>query len=132
MDWGNVGRLNLISAIASCLCFAEADLVVEHLDHFLELFATVFEDAGGGPLDPSELRRQFSLHVVSGGLRWPLGAVPLLEAHVPGLDTVTDRFDPRIIDDELARTQLHLLTAYLTFWQASDPMAVIDGAVRGA
>ena len=132
MDWGNVGRMDVVTALASSLCFTEPDFLVEHLDHFLDLFAAVFEDSGGGPLDPDLLRRRFGLHVVAGGLRWPLGTVPLIERHVPYLDAVTGRLDPRIADDEFVRTQLHLLTSYLVLWQACDAREVIDRAVRRA
>ena len=126
MDWGNVGVMNMVTAISSALFFAEPDFLVEHLDHFFALFSTVFEESGGGPLDPTVLGRQFALQMVAGGLQWPLGTVPLLERHVPDLDTVADRFDPRIADDEFPRTQLHLLTSVLTLWRASDPTGVID------
>jgi hypothetical protein len=132
MDWGNVGQVNLVTAISSCLVFAEPDFVLEHLDHFFALFSQVFEQAGGGPLDPAALRLQFALQMVAGGLRWPLGAVPLLEDHVRELATVPDRFDPRIADDEFPRTQLHMLAAYLMFWQASDPRGLIDWAIGRA
>src|SRR3954451_8038185 len=43
MDWGNVGRMNMVTAISSCLFFAEPQFVIEHLDHFFALFAEVFE-----------------------------------------------------------------------------------------
>jgi hypothetical protein len=132
MDWGNVAQMNMVTAIASGLVFTEPDFLVAHLDHFLALFAAVFEEAGGGPLDPAELRLQFALQMVSGGLQWPLGIVPLIERHVPDLADVADRFDPRIADDEFARTQLHLLTAYLMLWQASDPGGLIDWAIHRA
>ena len=39
MDWGNVGQMNMVTAISSCLIFAEPDFVIEHLDHFLALFS---------------------------------------------------------------------------------------------
>jgi hypothetical protein len=132
MDWGNVGQMNIVTAISSCLVFAEPDFLVENLDHFLALFSKVFEEAGGGPLDPEVLKLQFALQMVAGGLQWPLDAVPLIERHIPELATVTDRFDPRIKDDEFPRTQLHLLTAYLMLWQTSDPREVIDWAIRRA
>jgi hypothetical protein len=129
LDWGNVGQMSMVTAISSCLTFAEPDFVVEHLDHLLARFSEVFEEAGGGPLDPALLRQQLARHVVSGGLQWPLGAVALLERIVPDLEAVADRFDPRIADHELPRTQLHLLTWSLVLWQAVDPAAVIDELV---
>jgi hypothetical protein len=123
MDWGNVGRMNMVKAISSCLFFAEPDFVIEHLDHFLARFSTVFEEAGGGPLDPAALKLQFTLRMVAGGLQWPLDAVALIERHLPDLATVTDRF---------LRTQLHLLTSVLMLWQASDAPGLIDWAIRRA
>jgi len=129
MDWGNVGQMNMVTAISSCLAFAEPDFVIEHLDHFLALFSKEFEQAGGGPLDPAALKLQYALQMVAGGLQWPLGAVPLIDRHIPDLDTVTDRFDSRIEDDEFARTQLHMLSGYLMIWQASDPRGLIDWAI---
>lgn len=132
MDWGNVGQIDVVTALASALTFAEPDLVVAHLDHLLGRFAAVFEEAGGGPVDPAGLRRRFDLQMVSGGLAWPMGAVALLERLVPDLEDCADRFDPRIVDHELPRTQLHLLTAYLSLWQAADPGKVIDRAVDRA
>lgn len=132
MDWGNVGTMNMVTAISSCLIFTEPDFLIENLDHFLGLFSKVFEESGGGHLDPAALKLQFELQMVAGGLRWPLDIVPLIERHLPDLATVTDRFDPRIKDDEFARTQLHLLTAYLMLWQASDPGGLTDWAVGRA
>jgi hypothetical protein len=132
MDWGNVAVMNMVSAISSALVFAEPDFVIENLDHFFALFSEVFEEAGGGPLDPAGLRLQFSLQMVAGGLEWPLSIVPLIERHLPDLAAAADRFDPRIKDDEFARTQLHLLTAYLMLWQASEPRDLIDWAIRRA
>jgi hypothetical protein len=132
LDWGNVGQLNMVTALSSCLVFAESEFLIDNLGHFFELFSKEFESAGGGPLDPAALQRQFSLQMVAGGLQWPLDIVPLIERHIPDLATVTDRFDPRIEDDEFVRTQLHLLRAYLMLWQASDPGDLIDGAISRA
>lgn len=126
MDWGNVGVINLVTALSSALVFAEPDFLIKNLDHFFYLFSDVFAIAGGGRLDPAVLKLQFSLQMVAGGLRWPLAIVPLIERQVPDLASVTGRFDPRIADDEFLRTQLHLLTAYLMLWQASDPSGLID------
>jgi hypothetical protein len=132
MDWGNVGRINMVTAISSCLFFAEPEFVIENLGHFFARFAKGFEEAGGGPLDPAVLEQQFALRMIAGGLQWPLDAVPLIERHVPELATVTDRFDPRIADDEFPRTQLHLLTSVLMLWQSSDAGGLIDRVIRRA
>jgi hypothetical protein len=130
MDWGNVGQMNMVTALSSCLTFAEPDFLIEHVDHLLARFSEVFEEEGGGPLDPAALRLQLALQMVAGGLQYPMGAVPLIEQHVPDLATVTDRFDQRIADDEFPRTQLQLLMVYLTLWQMSDASGLIDWAIR--
>jgi hypothetical protein len=132
MDWGNVGQVNMVTALASCLVFAEPNFVIENLGHFFRLFSEIFEEAGGGRLDPEVLALHFRLQMVAGGLQWPLNAVPLLERQIPDLDSVCDRFDPPIMNDEFRRTQLHMLTAYLTFWRASDPENLINWAIRAA
>jgi hypothetical protein len=132
MDWGNVGQMSMVTALSSCLVFAEPDFQLANLGHFFALFATEFEQAGGGPLDPAALERQFALHMVAGAIEWPLDAVPLIERHIPDLALVTDRFDPRIADDEFPRTQLHLLTARLMLWKNSNPRGLIDWAIRRA
>lgn len=128
LDWGNVGQIDLVTALSSALVFAEPDLLLEHLGHLFARFASTLEQAGGGPLDAAGLERRFALQMVSGGLQWPLAAVPLLERHEAALAAAADRFDPAIVDDELVRTQLHMLTSYLLLWQRSDPAAVIDRA----
>lgn len=132
MDWGNVGQVNLATALTSCLTFAEADFVIEHLDHLLDVFVEAFERAGGGGLDVTALELHLALNAVAGGLRLPLDTVPLIEARVPDLAAAEDRFDPRIADDEFARTQLHILTSSLLRWQALDAAGLVDWAVRWA
>jgi hypothetical protein len=132
MDWGNVRQMNMVTAIWSCLFFSEPEFVIENLHHFFALFSQVFEEAGGGPLDPAALELQFALSMLAGGLQWPLDAVPLIERHIPDLDSVADRFDPRIEDDEFPRTQLHLLTIVLMVWQTCDARGLIDWAIRRA
>jgi hypothetical protein len=129
MDWGNVGQINMVNALTSCLMFAEADFVIDNLDHLFGLFARVFTESGGGALDPEVLKHQFSLGLVADGLRLPLDRVALVERHVPDLELVEDRFDPRIADDEFARTQLHILTWALLRWEALDVHSLIDWSI---
>ncbi len=129
MDWGNVGQINMANALTSCLMFAEPDFLLDNSEHLLRLFADVFEDAGGGPLDLEELTLQFSLNLIADGLRLPLDRVSLIERHLADLGTVEDRFDPRIADDEFARTQLHILVWSLVRWQALDIGGLIDWAI---
>jgi hypothetical protein len=61
-----------------------------------------------------------------------LDRVSLIERRVPDLATVADRFDPRIADDEFARTQLHILTWTLVRWRSLDVHGLLDWAVRHA
>jgi hypothetical protein len=56
----------------------------------------------------------------------------LIERHIPDLADVQDRFDPRIQEHEHARTQLHMLTGFLTFWHALDLGALLERTLRQA
>lgn len=129
MDWGNVGQINMANALTSALMFAEPEMVIAHGDRLLDRFADAFEDAGADPLDRENLARQFALNLVVDGLRLPLDRVALIERRVPDLATAADRSDPRIADDEFARTQLHILRWALSRWQALDVHGLIDHTI---
>jgi hypothetical protein len=45
------------------------------------------------------------------------------------LTDVQDRFDPRIQEDEYARTQLHMLTVFLTLWETLDLGVLLERTV---
>jgi hypothetical protein len=132
MDWGNVGQMNMGMALAGCLTFAEPDYLVANLDHLFALFTKVYEESCGGRLDSAAIKDHFALLIASTSPMWLLDVPVLLERHIPDLADVQNRFDPRIQEDEYARTQLHMLTVFLTLWAALDLGALLERTVRQA
>ncbi len=120
IDWGRVGQMNLASALWGSLSGAETTLWDAHLDDLLALFAAEFERAGGGRLDPQDVRLHMDLLIGLLGICWLLDTVPLILREIPDLDTAGDRFDPRFAASELARTQLHMLTVFMNLWETHD------------
>ncbi len=120
IDWGRVGQMNVASALWGTLSGAETAIWNDELDGLLDLFAAEFRAAGGPALDVDDLRLQLDLLVGLNGVCWLLDAVPLILREVPDLAAVPDRFDPRIRDNERARTQLHMLTIFMNRWETQD------------
>jgi hypothetical protein len=120
MDWGCVSEMNVAMALWGSLCGAESDVWERHLDSLLEHFVDEYAGAGGPVLDVEVLRRQIVLYATVMGVAWLLDAPIYLRAAVPDLAAVTDRYDPRISGNEVARTQLRMLTNFLGLWATHD------------
>jgi hypothetical protein len=126
LDWGCVSEMNVAMALWGSLCSAEPHLWEVHLPHLLAHFAAEFAAAGGPPLDPDDLGRMLTRYAVTMGVRWLLDAPAVIEAVVPGLDASCTRHDQRISDNEVARSQLLMLTIVLHLWRVSDSAVLID------
>ena len=126
MDWGNVCQMNVAMAIWGCLSAAEIPIWNEHLDELLDLFIAEFRQNGGPPLDPHELRRHLVIYVGMMGLAWMLDAPQLILMKVPDLAQATDRLDARIQDNERARSQLLIMTAFLNLWEREDMAGLLE------
>jgi hypothetical protein len=126
IDWGRVGQMNVASALWGSLSGAETALWDDHLDELLELFVAEFGKAGGGDLDPAEIRFHMELLIGLLGICWLLDTIPLILREIPDLETAEDRFDPRFTGNELARTQLHMLTVFMNLWETHDLGASLD------
>lgn len=120
IDWGRVGQMNVASALWGSLSGAEKHIWDDHLDDLLKLFVKEFREAGGGELDPAEIRLHMDLLVALLGTCWLLDTVPLILREIPDLETAENRFDPRFRESELARTQLHMLTIFMNLWETHD------------
>lgn len=125
MDWGNVSQMNVAMALWGCLSAAELSIWDDHLDELLLLFKTEFEQSGGAVLDMGELKRHLTVYVAMMGLAWMLEVPKLTLARIPGIEEIRDRFDPRIENNERARTQLVILIAFLNLWQQQDMAELI-------
>jgi hypothetical protein len=124
MDWGNVSQMNVAMAIWGCLSGAEIDIWNHHLDELLHLFVGEFQDRGGPTLALADLKRHLTIYVSMMGLNWMLDA-PLTLLKIPDLEKVAGRLDPRIENNERARAQLLIMTAFLNLWQRENMTDVI-------
>jgi hypothetical protein len=125
-DWGNATVMNVGVALAGCFYGAEPEFIARHLDTLIRTFTAEFERAAGIPLDPEELKHHLALQVACSGLMWMIDAPRLVEMRVPDLADVPDWHDPRVFDDELVRTQLHMSAIWLTLWRQLDFGAQLD------
>jgi hypothetical protein len=131
MDWGNVCQMNVAMAIWGCLSGAEIDIWNDHLDDLLSLFVTEFKGRGGAALDLQVLKLHLTIYVAMMGLNWLLEA-PRTLLKIPDLAEARSRFDSRIADNERARAQLLIMTAFLNLWEKEDMARVINYLERFA
>ena len=90
------------------------------------LFVAEFEGCGGPRLDIGELERHLAVYVAMMGLAWMLDAPRLIQAKVPDLAAAEHRLDARIQESERARSQLLIMTTFLSLWEREDMSRVLD------
>lgn len=129
IDWGHVGQMPAAQALWGTLSGAEPDIWDEHLDDLLDLFVTAFAEAGGPRLDPAAIRLQMDMQIGLLGICWLLDTVPLILREIPDLHDVPSRFSQAFVDNELARTQLHMLTVFMNVWQTHDLGRSLDAVL---
>ncbi len=125
-DWGNVSLMNVAMALWGSLSAAEPVIWNQHLDALLALFVTQFQSAGGTELDLEDLRLHLTVYAGLMGLTWMLEAPRFILAELPNLAQAESRLDPLVLDNERARSQLLILTAFLNLWEQSDMQAVLN------
>jgi hypothetical protein len=130
MDWGCVGRMNVAMALWGAMSGAEVELWDRHLDGLLAHFVEELHRSGGARLEARALKRDLVLYAALMGLTWLLDAPPYIRSRVPDLADVPSRFDRRLRDDEIARTQLQMLSVFLNLWETSDVAGMLDDLLR--
>ncbi len=120
LDWGNVGQMNFAHAIIGMICCAETAFVRAHRDQLIREFADEFERHAGLQLDAGKLAYLVKLSMPLLSVPWIVDIPPLLERLMPDLASVQDRFDPRIRDDVVIRSQLQGLMVILSEWRDCD------------
>ena len=126
MDWGHVSQMNVAMALWGCLSGAETGLWDNHLGELLDLFASEFRNSGGPALDVDQLGAHLAAYAALMGLAWLLDAPPLILARIPDLAGGQNPRDERFRQDEFARAQLHLMTAFLNMWQGHDMERLLE------
>lgn len=125
-DWGNATVMNVAVALSGCFYGAEPDFMVRHLDTLIKCFCDEFEKTSRIVLDLEELKHHLALQMATSGLMWMIDAPKLIEMRVPDLADVPDAWDPRVFEDELVRTQLHMSAIWLALWRTLDFGAHLD------
>lgn len=126
LDWGSVSQMNVAQSIYGALCAVETGFWNAHVDALVAGFAEEYARSGGPRLAVDELKFQFDLFVALLGMAWMLDAPTIIEAQLPDLAKVRDRYDPAFRDDFLSRAQLQLLTVLLNAWQHGRYGAVLE------
>jgi hypothetical protein len=130
LDWGHVSQMNVAMALWGCLSGTETALLENHLDALLALFVAKFQRCGGPAVDVEELKLHLHLYIATMGLAWLMDAPALIQAKIPDLAAIADRFDPRFSTNESARVQLQLMTTFLNLWQTQDFGSLLDRFLR--
>lgn len=125
LDWGNVSQMNVAMALWGCLSAAEISFLDQHFEHLLELFVSEYRFLDGNN-GVDLLKQHFIVYMASMGLAWLLDGPVNTLLKIDGLETVENRFDPRIQENEAARTQLQILTVFLHLWSRTDMKSVIE------
>jgi hypothetical protein len=120
LDWGSVAQMNLAQGFYGMTCAAETEFLNVHRRALMELFLAEYRSSGGPHIAIEQFAFLFKLAVAVLGVAWILDAPALVEAQIPELHRVKDRYDPRLRNDFLARAQLQLLVVFLNEWQAED------------
>ncbi|MET0657759.1 MAG: hypothetical protein ABW110_06330, partial [Steroidobacteraceae bacterium] len=126
LDWGSVGQMNVAQSFYGMTCAAETAFLNAHRRELMQLFVDEYHRNGGPAIDFEEFTFLVKLSIAVLGIAWILDAPSLVEAQIPDVHTVKDRFDPKLRNDFLARAQLQLLVVMLNEWLQDD----IGGALR--
>jgi hypothetical protein len=120
LDWGSVAQMNLAQGFYGMTCAAETQFLNVHRRALMELFLEEYRVSGGPRIAIEQFAFLFRLAVAVLGVAWILDAPALVEAQIPELHSVEDRYDPRLRNDFLARAQLQLLVVFLNEWLVED------------
>ena len=126
LDWGSVGQMNIAQSFFGITCAAEPDFLAAHEGALIRRFVDRFAAAGGPAIAADRMALHVRLSMAVLGTAWMLDAPAIVARELPDFAAMTDRFDPRLTGNFLARAQAHLLWVFIREWTAQD----IGGALR--
>jgi hypothetical protein len=132
LDWGGVGRMNIANALFGLTCGAEIDLINAQRGTLIADVVAAYAQAGGPALDPQVLDLMNRLAIALLGMAWMMDAPAIVASQAPDFAMASDRHDPIIRDDFLARAQLQLLMGFLNAWRTLEIGKTIEAFVQGA
>jgi hypothetical protein len=131
MDWGHVGQMNVAFSLWGCLSSASLEIWDGHLDDLIALFVRVYREQGGPALDVAELKLHLQLYVAMMGLSYFIESPSRILFRLPEAATASGPLDPVFRGSDPARNNLHMMTAFMNFWQSQDFGAGLDHMLLG-
>jgi len=126
LDWGMVRQMNVGYALWGGVCGASLNVWDGHLDELLTRYISELHLQGGPQLDLVQLRLHLDLSVALLGLALMLDVPALVLARLPEVTRAQGPLDPIMHENEIARSFLHVFTAFLNLWQTHDFGASLD------
>jgi hypothetical protein len=126
LDWGMVRQMNVGYALWGGLCGASLDIWDHHLDELLQLFIDELRANGGPRLGMAELKLHLDLSTAMLCLALMMDAPALVLSRLPEATEAKSPLDPIMHKNEMARSFLHVFTAFLNLWQKQDFGAALD------
>jgi hypothetical protein len=118
-DWQRGRQMNVAYALWGALCGAGLDIWNDHLDELLRLFVAEVQAHGGPALDPERLELYLHLYAATMGLAGLIIMPAVVCSKLPNPETASGPLDSMILDNEAARSFLHIFTVLLNLWQSS-------------
>ena len=125
LDWGGVQQMNMAQAFYGLTCAAETDFIERHEASLIAIVLKEYRALGGPEIDPATFVLSLRLSMAVLGVAWMLDAPSLIEAEVPDVAALKDRYDPEIRDRFIPRAQLQLMVVFLNEWRRNDIGAII-------
>ena len=132
LDWGSVAQMNVAQAFYGMTCAAETEFLDRHEHALMALFVEEYASSGGPRLRLEDFALQVKLAIAVLGIAWILNAPALIQTELADVDVLTDRHDPRLKENFLARAQLQLLIVFLNEWRRHDIGAALRQFTAGA
>jgi hypothetical protein len=126
LDWGMVRQMNVGYALWGGLCGASLAIWDRHLDDLLELFIIELHTNGGPRIDMRQLKLHLDLSTAMLCLALMMDAPALVLSRLPEAARASSPLDPVMHQNEMARSFLHVFTAFLNLWQKQDFGAALD------
>jgi hypothetical protein len=124
-DWQRARPMNVVYALWGCLSGAGLE-TWDHLDALLALFIQELHSHAGPLLDAKELTLHLDLYVAFMGLVEIMNFPEVVITRLPEAATASGPRDPVFEKNEIARTDLNILTVFLNLWHRHDFGARLD------
>lgn len=119
-DWGNVGNINLASALCSAIAFTEIEVLENHYDAFVHTILSEYRQHSGCDVSVEDFQDCFNLLVATDLTALLLDLPAFLNQTHADLDDYIDHHDERLEKDFVARLRVVGLRAYSYLWRRNN------------